>query len=106
MLDSYAPGEAIVSRKLTQFADIHVDTGLSYIDELAEKYPTGALIDDVPSTRASGLAGRELTGRLVLEIPPQAAPIPEEILIHAFENRIRIVDINGNDYTRHLFPPD
>lgn len=50
-LDSYVPGEAIVSRKLTQLGEIQPATGMGYIDELVASYPQGARIADVDSTR-------------------------------------------------------
>lgn len=50
-LDSYVPGEAIVSRKLTQLGEVSPQTARGYIDELLDKYPDGGVIADVPSTR-------------------------------------------------------
>lgn len=104
-LDSYVPGVGIISRKLTQLADVLPSTALGYIDELLTKYPVGARIADVPSTQMSGLANGTLQGRLTLQIPPQAADIPDDVLEYAFENRVRIIDINGFDYTAHLYNP-
>ena len=40
---------------------------------------------------------------MVLEVPPQSGAIRPEILEHAFENNIHIVDVNGHDYTQALF---
>ena len=40
-LDSYTPGQAIVSRKLTQFGEITRQTAKHYIDEFIDKYPEG-----------------------------------------------------------------
>lgn len=103
-LDSYSPGEAIVSRKLTQFNDIQPGTARGYIDEFVTKYPEGATIADTPLNRQRGLAGRELEGRMVLEVPPQTdLRIPEDVAEYAFENGVRIIDVNGFDYTAHLF---
>ncbi|ANS79226.1 Hemagglutinin/hemolysin-related protein [Serinicoccus hydrothermalis] len=105
-LDSYVPGEEIISRKLTQLGDVQPTTAFSYIDELVNKYPVNANIADVPSTHASGLAGQTLDGQLVLQVPPQAGgTIPEEVAQHAFENNVHIIDINGFDYTAHLYNP-
>lgn len=104
-LDSYVPGEDIISRKLTQLGDVQPSTAFSYIDELVAKYPPGSTVADVPSTRLSGLSGQTLEGRLVLQIPPQnGVTIPDEVAEYAFENGVRIIDINGFDYTAHLYP--
>ncbi|WP_281964979.1 hypothetical protein [Serinicoccus marinus] len=74
-------------------------------DELVTKYPDGATVADVPSTRASGLAGQRLEGEVVLQVPPHAGgTIPDEVAEYAFENNVRIVDVNGFDYTAHLYP--
>ncbi|OLT39558.1 hypothetical protein BJF86_06760 [Serinicoccus sp. CNJ-927] len=104
-LDSYVPGDLIVSRKLTQLGSIETRQARAYIDELVTKYPDGATVADVPSTRASGLAGQRLEGEMVLQVPPQAGgTIPDEVAEYAFENNVRIVDVNGFDYTAHLYP--
>lgn len=105
ILDSWVPGQAIVSRKLTQFADIQPQTARNYIDELVDKYPVGATIRNTPENISAGINGQTLTGRPILEVPPQAGPIPREILEYAHENGVRIIDVNGVDYTRHLFDP-
>lgn len=103
-LDSWSPGEAIVSRKLTQLNDIQFETAKGYIDEFVTKYPRGATVADTPLNRQRGIAGMELNGRMVLEVPPQTGGrIPDEVAEYAFENNIRIIDVNGVDYTAHLF---
>lgn len=99
-LDSYVPGEEIISRKLTQLNDVSLDTAKGYIDELVTKYPVGARIPDTAANRASGLAGQTLDGDLVLQVPPQrGGTIPRELIEYAELRGIRIVDINGFDYT-------
>lgn len=103
-LDSWSPGEAIVSRKFTQLNDIQFETAKGYIDEFVTKYPRGATVADTPLNRQRGIAGMELNGRMVLEVPPQTrGRIPDEVAEYAFENNIRIIDVNGVDYTAHLF---
>ena len=104
-LDSYTPGKEIVSRKYTQFSEIQIETGLSYIRELKDKYPQGALIADVPSNRAGGAnAGLEgsintgIVGTQILEVPVQRNPIPQLILDEATNNKIIIRDANNNIY--------
>lgn len=104
VLDSYVPGQQIISRKLTQLSEINQSTAFRYIDELVDKYPPGARIQDVDNVSDLGLGGQLLEGQQVLQIPPQVGPIPDEILEYAVENNVRIIDINGVDHTDHLFP--
>lgn len=100
VLDSYMPGEQIVSRKLTQLNDVDLSTARSYIRELAQKYPEEAMIRNSPGNVASGLAGQPLRGDLVLQVPPQrGGSIPADLIEYAKVREIRIVDINGFDYT-------
>lgn len=88
-LDSYVPGDQIISRKLTQLGDVQPTTAFGYIDELVTKYPDGATVADVPSTQMSGLAGQRLQGEMVLQVPPQAGgSIPDEVAEYAFENGV------------------
>jgi len=100
-LDSYTPGEAIVSRKLTQFGDITEDTAKGYIDEFVRKYPAGTRIADTAKTRELGIAGEKLKGPMVLEVPPQAGgKIDPEIVRYAESKGIYIRDLNGTYYTK------
>jgi hypothetical protein len=96
-LDSYNPeaGE-IVSRKFTQFSAIQESTGIQYLNELAAKYPPGATIADVPSSGV--LAGQPLAGQMILEVPPQTAPIPQSVLETAERLGILIRDTNETTY--------
>lgn len=103
--DSYKPGEEIVSRKYTQFSEIQIETGMSYIRELKDKYPQGAIIADVPSNRAGGanaglesLINTKIRGTQILEVPVQNNPIPQQLLDEAKKYRIKIRDINGKIY--------
>lgn len=98
-LDSYNPdiGE-IVSRKETQLADITEKSAKGYIAELTQEYPRGAAIADVPSNRATGIAGKELEGTYFLEVPVQRAPVPQAILDYARRHDVRIRDVNGRVY--------
>jgi hypothetical protein len=99
-LDSYTPGEAIVSRKLTQFGEITEDTAKRYIDEFLDKYPEHTVIAPTRKNDALGISGQELEGPMILEVPPQAGgTIPPGIAEYAFENNIRIRDLNGHYYT-------
>lgn len=97
--------EEIVSRKYTQFSEIQIETGMSYIRELKDKYPQGAIIADVPSNRAGGanacLEGyinTGITGTQILEVPVQINPIPQRLLDEASMFDIKIRDINGKTY--------
>ncbi|HEX6832170.1 MAG TPA: hypothetical protein VF132_01445, partial [Rudaea sp.] len=98
-LDSYDPalGE-IVSRKNTQLGEIKPETALNYLRELVKKYSPGTRISDVPSNRASGLAGQELQGRMILEVPRQETPVPSSICDEAKCRGVTIRDIEGTEH--------
>lgn len=98
-LDSYVPGEEIISRKLTQLGEVDVSTARSYIRELGTKYPPGTTIPNTPANRASGLGGETLSGDLVLQVPPQRGRISQDLLDYAELYEVRIIDINGVEYT-------
>ena len=99
-LDSYTPGQAIVSRKLTQFSEITESTAKGYIDEFVKKYPAGTKIADTATTRARGIAGQRLDGDMILEVPPQlGGKIDPDIVKYAEENGVYIRDLNGTFYT-------
>jgi hypothetical protein len=101
-LDSYNPATGeIVSRKYTQLAEIKPETAKSYINELKNKYPPGARVAEVPSQRKgsghqnSGLAGQNLDGEMILEVPVQKGEIPQSILEYADKRDVTIRDQNG-----------
>ncbi len=98
IVDGYDPikGE-IVSRKFTQLGDISEATARSYISEAVNKYPSGSTIASVRSTPFE-LRGQNLNGTLILEIPPQAGPVPQSIINYARENNVVLRDINGKTY--------
>ena len=105
-LDSYNPhtGE-IVSRKYTQLSEVSEETAIRYLKELSDKYAPGSIIADVPSNR-TGLnkgifevnQGRDLKGKMILEVPVQKESVRESILKYARDNNIQIRDINGKIY--------
>jgi len=97
-VDSYndVAGE-IVSRKFTQLSDIKPETGVSYLQELARKYPAGATISNSPFNPRV-LQGQRLQGDLILEIPVQNNPIPQSVLDYANNKGILIRDVNGVIY--------
>ena len=104
-LDSYVPNKEIVSRKYTQLSEVSEETAIRYLKELSDKYAPGSVIADVPSNR-TGLnkgifevnQGRDLKGKMILEVPVQKKSVRESILKYAREKKIQIRDINGNVY--------
>jgi hypothetical protein len=97
-VDSYNPGREIVERKYTQLSEVKPETAKDYINSLRNKYEPGQLIGDTPKNRLEGIAGDELEGRHILEVPPQDQPVPPEVLRHAAERRVIIRDTNGKVY--------
>jgi hypothetical protein len=93
-LDSYndISGE-IVSRKLTQLADIQEQTAKNYISEIEKKYAPGRTIANVPTS--GSLAGETLRGTKFLEVPVQTRPIPQAIIDAADRADVTIRDVNG-----------
>ena len=104
-LDSYVPNKEIVSRKYTQLSEVSEETAIRYLKELSDKYAPGSVIADVPSNR-TGLnkgifevnQGRDLKGKMILEVPVQKKSVRESILKYARDKKIQIRDINGNVY--------
>ncbi|MGP3989049.1 WXG100-like domain-containing protein [Streptomyces sp. 3N207] len=94
-LDSYRPGEEIVSRKHTQLSDILSSTAKGYIDEIPSKYGPDTVIR---SDKYPDLDGQPLTGSMILEIPVQKGPIPPDIIAHARAKDVVIRDVNGHVY--------
>lgn len=95
----------IVSRKHTQLAEVQPSTALSYLNELATKYPPGARIADTPGNQdRPGTAGQpipegtRLGGPQILEVPVQNGPIPQAILDRANDLGIIIRDVEGREY--------
>ena len=105
-LDSYNPhtGE-IVSRKYTQLSEVSEETAIRYLKELSDKYAPGSIIADVPSNR-TGLnkgifkvnQGRDLKGEMILEVPVQKKPIPQNVINYADKLRIKIRNTNNKLY--------
>ncbi len=98
-LDSYNEelGE-IVSRKFTQLAEVQEATAMKYIREIVRKYPRGAVIADVPSTRRMGLAGKKLEGAYYLEVPVQRGPVSQKVLDYAEKWDVTIRDVTGRTH--------
>lgn len=90
-LDSYDPGDSIVSRKNTQLDGVKPETAKYYIDEILSKYSPGTGIKGRPDT---------LQGDLVLEVPVQNGDVPQAIIDHANSKNPPVVirDVFGNEY--------
>jgi len=96
-VDSYNPATGeIVSRKFTQFSDITEATATNYTREAVNKYPAGAAVTNVPSS--GDLGGSLLKEKNILEIPPQAKPIPQSIIDTARKSGVVVRDTNGMVY--------
>jgi hypothetical protein len=65
-LDSYVPGEEIVSRKATDFDNVKESTFRDYVREIGNKYDEGTV---VRSNKFPDLDGQPLEGRRILEVP-------------------------------------
>ena len=65
-LDSYVPGEEIVSRKATDFDNIQESTFRDYVREIGNKYDEGTVIR---SNKYPDLDGQPLEGSRILEVP-------------------------------------
>jgi len=102
-LDSYSPGDEIVSRKHTQLSEVQERTAIGYINEINDKYPEGATIADVPSNIDGGNAGifdsgNTLRGEKILEIPVQENPVPQAVIDAANDADVIIRDTDGTIY--------
>ena len=105
-LDSYNPhtGE-IVSRKYTQLSEVSEETAIRYLKELLDKYAPGTKIADVPSNISGANAGifkanngKVLDGQMILEVPVQKKPIPQNVINYADKLRIKIRNTNNKLY--------
>ena len=105
-LDSYNPhtGE-IVSRKCTQLSEVSEETAIRYLKELSDKYAPETKIADVPSNISGANAGifkenrgRTLHGQMILEVPVQKKPIPQNVINYADKLRIKIRNTNNKLY--------
>jgi len=66
ILNSYVPGEQIISRKATDFDNISPETFEGYVREIDKKYAPGTRIR---SNKYPELDGVELSGQKMLEVP-------------------------------------
>ena len=89
----------------TQLSEILEKTAIGYLKELSEKYSPGSVIADVPSNRVGANAGifeenggKTLRGQMILEVPVQEEPVPENVLRYAAKEKIKIRDTEGTIY--------
>jgi hypothetical protein len=99
-LDSYLPGDLIVSRKHTQLSEVQVETAIGYLREMDRKYSVREIVADTPGNRAQlpEEVGQRLRGIPILEVPPQNAEVPAAVLEEAKRLDISIRDIDGREY--------
>ncbi|MCP2163569.1 hypothetical protein [Goodfellowiella coeruleoviolacea] len=100
-VDSYVPGEEIVSRKHTQLADVQEKTAFAYLRELANTYGPGTIVADTPTNRrdlGDDAIGQPMDGDMVLEVPVQRNAVPPAVLAEARRLGIIIRDENGHTY--------
>lgn len=97
-LDSYSPGEFVVSRRWTQLGEITEVSGKR------NPFEPSLRISDTPGNRSqlgSHAVGGGLMGRPVFEVPVQTTPIPQTVLERASQFDITIRDPNGTIYRVH-----
>ncbi|MGW5052726.1 hypothetical protein [Actinokineospora sp. NPDC004072] len=100
-VDSYVPGEEIVSRKHTQLGEVQESTAIGYLRELANHYGPGTIVADTPTNRrdlGDDAIGLPMDGDMVLEVPVQTRDVPEAVLAEARKLGIIIRDENGRTY--------
>jgi hypothetical protein len=101
-VDSYVPGDEIVSRKYTQLADVQEGTAKGYLRELANTYGPGTIVADTPTNRrdlGDDAIGKPMKGDMVLEVPAQKNGVPQGVLDEAKKLGIIIRDENGKVYS-------
>ncbi|WP_433213859.1 hypothetical protein ACQP00_02845 [Dactylosporangium sp. CS-047395] len=104
-LDSYVPGDEIVSRKFSQLDQVDPATAAGYVREVANKYSPEQVIADTPKNREKipDQIGQNLRGVMVLEIPPQdSGSVPREAIAAAWANNVTIRDTDGKSYMQPL----
>ncbi len=80
----------LISHKFTQLADIDFKTAKNYIDEINRKYA-----NQMTDTRKWTNQISTDKMKKILEVPPQAKEIPQNVLKHADKADIRIREISG-----------
>lgn len=100
-VDSYVPGEEIVSRKHTQLSEVQEATAVGYLRELANTYGPGTIVADTPTNRrdlGDDAIGQPMDGDMILEVPVQQNGVPPAVLAEARRLGIIIRDENGHTY--------
>lgn len=105
-VDSYSPGEVVVSRRWTQLGEITEISGKRYIDEMVKKYnpwDPSLRIADTPGNQSQlraypGTVGGSLSGEMVFEVPVQTSTVPQSVLRRADKFDILIRDPQGTIY--------
>lgn len=95
-LDSYIPGEKIISRKATDLSIIEFDTFDKYLSEMTQKYAPGTIIR---SNTCKPIDGQALSGQMCLEIPAVNKDFDQidEYMTYAKENYdIEIIFLEEN----------
>jgi hypothetical protein len=95
-LDGYKPGQAIVSRKETQLAQVTLKSALQYVREVPKKYAPRTPIAKVKSNK--GIKDTYLRGQMYLEVPVQIEPVPRAVLDEAQRLDVIIRDVTGREY--------
>ena len=103
--DHLAEGTSIVEFEVRKEVKVGEKTAIGYLKELSEKYSPGSVIADVPSNRVGANAGifeenggKTLRGQMILEVPVQEEPVPENVLRYAAKEKIKIRDTEGTIY--------
>ena len=107
-LDSYTPGEAVVSRKITQLAEVSDDRVRDIVDEFDKKYRPGDQTSpsQIPPRIASSLHNRRNSSvnrsmvRGSSRFPVQSAEVPAWARQYAADRDILIRDATGVELNR------
>lgn len=99
IVDATVPGKLIVERKHTQLAEIGAVAAIDYINELVDIYRPGKTIANTEKNRKAGIAGKELSGEMILRVPEQLSEVPHKVLQHAADSGVTIQDPSGRKYT-------
>ena len=83
------------------------ETAIRYLKELKDKYAPGSTIANVPLNIRGANAGifeanqgRELRGKMILEVPKQYEAVPRKVIDYANLKGIKIRDTNNHIYNK------
>ncbi len=95
--ESYDPDTGgLVSPKSAQLGHSQELMGFGFLNELAGDVAPGATISTVPSS--GGLAGQDLQGQMIWEVPVPKGPVPQSVLDAATHLGILLRDVNGKSW--------